>query len=1141
MDTERIYVDNQLFLGRVEEQKQWRAALKEVLHPPHGEDLPYIFLLYGDGGIGKTTLAKRFRDIARDEPPFESAFQILWIDWEDERRRTARLRVGREHISPETVFDIIHERAVAQNWGGDFGAYQKAVKERAEAEKKVAAALEASGERDEFAALRSAGAGAIARILRLRLPIGETGENLARAFLEVGIRVGAEQAAQLRTALERRLRARLDPKQYEIFLNPNQQLARALAEGLKKVAARKPLILFLDTYEIVDRADIWLHEVMRAAGPRLVWVISGRDDLVRSRQFGAESFKGYADEFPRRLVARDLLQLAQQDVRAIFADVAPARPLDDAALAAFTRATRGIPLAIHEAAEMWRSGIALEEIIGEIDDATPRGQIVQKMTARYFLHAPEADQPALWALALARGDVEILRAMLRPADEAIFDLDGLLQRLERDYASVHYERARLHDDPAFFLREHLKSELHRSDDRVQLLNWRAAEVLRARLEKLQADLPRLEDRCADEDWVKTAVDLCDSLFWLDESEAWHWLIPRLVESLAYSRPLRRGLAQTAQSWEECLSAAGKKRVKVLREVEGWFFSSHGVQADLPDELRLLMEKLGYLQEKQAELLDELTRLERLRYLQGEGESERSAILDWQRGKLLYARGKYTEALAMYERAERGLPKDGEALKKQLGEALYDLAGEFLWPQHRRDAIYSAEAERILPKVVEWLPEKQGAWYRLGVALYLGEKHDAALAAYQRAIELDPKLAAPHNGIGNVQSDLGNYEAALAAYRRAIELDPKYAHPHNGIGNVHYQLGNYEAALAAYQRAIELDPKYAHPHNGIGNVHYQLGNYEAALAAYQRAIELDPKDAHPHNGIGNVHYQLGNYEAALAAYQRAIELDPKDAHPHNGIGNVHYQLGNYEAALAAYQRAIELDPKDAHPHNGIGNVQHDLGNDEAALAAYQRAIELGGLSNHELAVVHNGIGNVQAQLGNYEAALAAYQRAIELDPKAAVPHNGLGNVHHQLGNDEAALAAYQRAIELDPKDASPHYGIGNVHQLLGEYEKALTAYQKAVELAPERGVYRAPLASVLRKLGRETEAQEQIQIARGLIAKENKYNRACFEAICGNVEEALALLKVALEKKQAPLEWARRDPDFESIRDDARFQALVAAG
>jgi tetratricopeptide (TPR) repeat protein len=114
----------------------------------------------------------------------------------------------------------------------------------------------------------------------------------------------------------------------------------------------------------------------------------------------------------------------------------------------------------------------------------------------------------------------------------------------------------------------------------------------------------------------------------------------------------------------------------------------------------------------------------------------------------------------------------------------------------------------------------------------------------------------------------------------------------------------------------------------------------------------------------------------------------------------------------------------------------------------------------------------------------------------------------------------------------------VYQLLGQYEKALSAYQKAVELAPEGGAYRASLASVLRKLGREAEAQAQMEIARPLMAKENEYNRACFESICGNVEQALALLKVALETSPGMRDWARRDPDFDSIREHPGFKALV---
>ncbi len=852
-----IYVDKTLFLGRVEEQKQFRAALNEVLAAPPGQELPYILLLFGDGGMGKTSLAKRFRDIAQTEHPFEGIFQVLWVGWEDERRRYPALQGGREYVSPEIVFDVIHANAVKQNWGKHFGAYQDAVKKRTEAEKKVAEALSTSGGHDELGALRGVGTSVFAKVLRVSLPIGigDAGEQIAKTLLDAGIKVGTEQATQLRVVLEYRLRGRLDPKQFDLFLHPNEQLGRALAEGLRKIAASKPLIIFLDTYEIVDRADFWLRATMRAAGTQIVWIVSGRDNLLRSRQFGTEFYKGYADDFSSRLIAFDMHQLSEQDIRALFADRAPDRTLSESEIQVISRATRGVPLALDEAAEMWSKGIKVADIVGDNNDASPRGEIVQKMTARYLLHTvADADRQTIYALALSRGDIEILRTMLRPVGAAPFDLDTLLHRLERDYASVHYEHARLHDEPTFFLCAYLKDEIHRTEDRVKILNQRAVEALRLRLNKLQIDLPRLEDRCTDADWAKTALDLTEYLFWLDEGEAWHWLIPRLVEGLAYSKELRRGLLQIANSWIDWLTKGGQKRVKVLRATD--------------DSFRSL--------DKRADMLDELSRLENLEWLSGEGDRERSAILDWQRGELLYKREKYTEALGHYERAEHALPENGEALKAHLGEALYQLAGGLMWPQGTVHAVYSVEAERSLQKVVDWFPEKKRVWYRLGVAFLSCGKLREAIPIFQRAIKLDPNDAYSHNGLGLVYEALGKRDDAFVAFQRAIEFDPNFAAPYNSLGHMYDSLAKYDEALVAYHRAIDLDPNDAYPHNGIGLVYEALGKREEALTAYQRSIELDPKFGIPHNNIADIYIKQRKFDDALRELRERIRLGPENS-------------------------------------------------------------------------------------------------------------------------------------------------------------------------------------------------------------------------------------------------------------------------
>ena len=172
---------------------------------------------------------------------------------------------------------------------------------------------------------------------------------------------------------------------------------------------------------------------------------------MKSRQYDNEYFKGYAEEFSARLIDYDVRQLALDDVKAYFVASVPGRALDEDTAEAIRRATHGIPLAVEEAAEMWGKEFALEEIVGDDTEVSPGKQIVARMTQRYFLHVIEPnenDRYALYALVLAKGDLELLQAMLHPEKETEFVLRELLQRLERDYASVHAGEYRLHEEPA---------------------------------------------------------------------------------------------------------------------------------------------------------------------------------------------------------------------------------------------------------------------------------------------------------------------------------------------------------------------------------------------------------------------------------------------------------------------------------------------------------------------------------------------------------------------------------------------------------------------------------------------------------------------------------------------------------------------
>ncbi len=896
MTTEaRITVDGELFLGRIDEQERFREALRAVMAPQDDDAPPFIFLLHGEGGIGKSKLTRRFRDIAAWEAPFESAFHVLLVDWELKRNNNPALQVGREAIRAETVFDVIHRAGVDEGWRRHLGDYQQAVERRQQAEQQVNRELDRETGEGRYAEMRDLGATALAKVVRLSQPeIGDTGEALTRTFLSAGIQVGAEQAAYLRQRAEEFLRARLDSDHYDAFRRPNETLARALAAGLKRVSDARPLLLLLDTYEIVERADPWLRVVIERAGPRVVWVVAGRPNLAPSRP--ADRFVGYSAQFPRRLTDWDVRELAIDYVLAYLHDRAPERETTRQEAEAIHRATLGVPLAVQAAADLWAQGQPLPAITAGVPDRAPREEIVRLMTERVLIHCDDpADRRALYFLAMQRRpDAEALRAALRPSGlgpEERFDLEARLDELARRYSAVQLTGgARLHEASGAFIREHLLTTAARAAA-VGDLAQRAAGAVRERSERIKRYHPLLEERCASEDWAEATLDLAHWLLWRDEYAAWDEIIPRFVEGLGYERDLCRGLIEVLETFEPALGRDGKRRLKMLRAGLG----GRGLLAlsspDAGDEQEMLTALMRWV--------------ERLAPADDAHNQERRAILHLRQGKLLHRRERYDEALAALQEAKRYLPQEGQALRRQLGEAFYELSGKFIWPKGASTSVQSREGLEAAQAAVELFDESGSAHYNLGVALDDFRRYDEALVAHQEAIQREPR-ATRFNGLGNVYYQQGRHEEAIAAYRRAIELDPEFAYPHNGLGNVYYQQGRHEEAIAAFERAIELDPKDAGYHNNLGNVYGDLGRHDEAIAAYRRAIALDPDYAHPHNNLGNCYLQLGRLEKAQSEFQDRVRLSPDDAlSAEVCLGTITRHQGEDERAARHFRRALAI--------------------------------------------------------------------------------------------------------------------------------------------------------------------------------------------------------------------------------------------
>jgi Flp pilus assembly protein TadD len=110
---------------------------------------------------------------------------------------------------------------------------------------------------------------------------------------------------------------------------------------------------------------------------------------------------------------------------------------------------------------------------------------------------------------------------------------------------------------------------------------------------------------------------------------------------------------------------------------------------------------------------------------------------------------------------------------------------------------------------------------------------------------------------------------------------------------------------------------------------------------------------------------------------------------------------------------------------------------------------------------------------------------------------------------------------------------------GNYEKAIEALQLVISMNMDYLPAHCAIAGYYRRVGKDLLAQRHITHARPFMEKESEYNRACFEAICGNVEEAVKLLRTALETGQVPAAMLQTDADLDLIRDEPLFQEFMS--
>jgi choline-sulfatase len=180
------------------------------------------------------------------------------------------------------------------------------------------------------------------------------------------------------------------------------------------------------------------------------------------------------------------------------------------------------------------------------------------------------------------------------------------------------------------------------------------------------------------------------------------------------------------------------------------------------------------------------------------------------------------------------------------------------------------AQNALERSLKINPDFDQAMTALARAFHQQGNDEQALQWVQKAIEANPKnlRAWYQKGWISVKSDP---DGAMAAFQKALEIQPGFAMAHRDLGIILLQKGLYAEAATHLQQAADLGLAHPRLYNFLGIAYSRTGRYQDAVKVYTKALDQEPNFAEAHLNLSYVYEKLNRPQSAKQQYATACKL------------------------------------------------------------------------------------------------------------------------------------------------------------------------------------------------------------------------------------------------------------------------------
>ena len=389
-----------------------------------------------------------------------------------------------------------------------------------------------------------------------------------------------------------------------------------------------------------------------------------------------------------------------------------------------------------------------------------------------------------------------------------------------------------------------------------------------------------------------------------------------------------------------------------------------------------------------------------------------------------------------------------------------------------------------------LPAANSAEYQASLGNSYTKKRQwrEAILHYQKALELNPKLAAVCRNLARVLTQIGKIEQATSYWLQAIELNAQglQADEYFQLGNNLSTQGKVASAITCYRRAIQLQPTLIDAYLNLGKLLTKTGEATQAVLCYQEGLKHNPQNYQLYFNLGLSFSQQSNWQSAINCYRQALQIksDSWEAIHNLGAALSHQHL--WSEAIAVYLRAIKLKPDVPWSYNDLGLVLLQSNRAEEAVTVFRKAISL----KADFAGAHCNLGDALTKVGQWRSAASAYQAAAEIQADLPYLHQKLGHVLFRqserdrqtalkyfmeaIAQDPSQINNYHQALAIDKNNLELYLKLGNALIEQNNLDEAIIAYQMAVQLQPRNVEATIRLTNALMEKHPETDVKKLVE-------------------------------------------------------------------